>query len=118
VPAPGDSGQAAVELVGRVADPDPGFGAFLTLDPGSGMSKKAGSGSGSGIEKFGSLISPRTFKEKSTFFHFRKRFCEYFCENFCHFRILLLVIFAKCKFFFQPYLKAIKYRFSSFFNLN
>jgi hypothetical protein len=29
---------------GSVADPDPGFGAFLT--PGSGMGKKTGSGSG------------------------------------------------------------------------
>jgi hypothetical protein len=25
-------------------DPDPGFGAFLPLDPGSGMGKKSGSG--------------------------------------------------------------------------
>jgi hypothetical protein len=29
-----------------VANPDPGSGAFLTLDQGSGMGKKSGSGSG------------------------------------------------------------------------
>jgi hypothetical protein len=28
------------------ADPDPGYGAFLTLDPRSGMDKKSGSESG------------------------------------------------------------------------
>jgi hypothetical protein len=34
-----------IYLTSSVADPDPGSGAFLTLDPGSGMGKKSGSGS-------------------------------------------------------------------------
>jgi hypothetical protein len=35
-----------MQLFSSVADPDPGSGAFLTLDPGSGMGKKSGSVSG------------------------------------------------------------------------
>ncbi len=44
-----------------VADSDPGSGAFLTLDPGSGMGKKSGSGSAMNIPDHVSEILETAF---------------------------------------------------------